>query len=334
MNIDFIIPDSNGSLMDAYQNWRQRADQKVNCDYAMHCAITVWNDKIRKEMADIVNEGVTSFKCFMAYKGTSLMRSDEDLYEVFERCKELGALPMVHAENGDLVARLQERIYKSGVTGPEGHYLSRPDEIEGEATYRAITIADSLTSPLYVVHVMKRSAAEAIQRAKAKGMVVFGEPVATSLAVDASNLWDPDWRKAAGNVMSPIMDIDPTTKDYLMKMLQSGSLDTTGSDNCTFNAEQKGMGREDFRKIPNGCNGLEDRMHLIWEHGVVTGKLDLTRFVAVTSTNAAKVFNCYPRKGVIQQGSDADVVIWDPKVEHVISKDTHHHNLDFNTFEG
>ncbi|EDS34416.1 dihydropyrimidinase [Culex quinquefasciatus] len=248
--MDFVIPKKGESLLEAYDEWRCRADTKVVCDYGLHVAITWWSKSVRDEMRILCQErGVNSFKCFMAYKGLFQV-TDSELYEIFETCKELGAVAQVHAENGDVIAKNVQKLLAAGVTGPEGHELSRTEEVEAEAVNRA------------------------------------------------------------------------------------DDLQTTGSDNCTFNKAQKELGRGDFTKIPNGVNGVEDRMSVVWEKGVQTGLIDPQRFVAITSTNAAKIFNLYPRKGRIAPGSDADVVIWDPKAVRTISAATHRQACDFNIFEG
>ena len=241
---------------------------------------------------------------------------------------------MVHAENGDLIEYNQKRLLKEGVFGPEGHPLSRSGEIEGEATHRVITIANTVNLPLYIVHLMKRSANDELRRAKQNGNVVFGEALAAGLGTDGRHYWDPNWDKAAGYVMSPAIDEDPSTKDYQMRLLGTHDIDTTATDNCTFCTQQKRMGKDDFTKIPNGCNGIEDRMSVIWSKGVETGVITPSDFVRATSAQTSKIFNMYPRKGVIQAGADADVVIWDPKAEKTISHKTHHHAGDFNIFEG
>jgi len=222
-----------------------------------------------------------------------------------------------------------------GITGPEGHLLSRPEDVEAEATNRAITIADRVNTPLYVVHVMCKSAGDAISRARAAGKRVFGEPIAAGLAVDGTHCFHEDWRHAAAYVMGPPLRPDPTTKDYLMALLAAGDLQCVGTDNCTFSAKQKAIGKDNFTCIPNGVNGIEDRMSIVWEKGIVaSGLLGVCDFVRVTSSSAARIFNLYPRKGRIAVGSDADIVVWDGDATRVISSKTHHHAVDFNIFEG
>jgi dihydropyrimidinase len=331
--IDFVFAGEEG-LLAGFDDWRRRADPKVHCDYALHCGITHWNEQVSRDMAEIVRRGVNSFKVFMAYKGTSFYQSDDRLLQICQRAKELGAVVMVHAENGELIEFNQQRLLAQGVTGPEGHPLSRSDEIESEATHRVTTIAGAVNVPLYVVHVMKRGANEELLRAKRRGHVVFGEALAAGLGVDGRHYWDPDWDRAAGYVMSPAIDHDPGTKEFQMRLLATHDIDTTATDNCTFCQQQKRMGTEAFTKIPNGCNGIEDRMAVVWSKGVNSGAITPSDFVRATSTQSARIFNMYPRKGIVQAGADADLVIWDPKAEKTISAKTHHQAVDFNIFEG
>ncbi|XP_049282150.1 dihydropyrimidinase isoform X4 [Anopheles funestus] len=329
--LDFVLPKKGESLLEAYDTWRARADPKVVCDYGLHIGITWWSKSVRDEMKILCQErGVNSFKCFMAYKGLYQL-NDSELYEVFETCKELGAVAMVHAENGDIIAKNVTKLLSEGVTGPEGHELSRTEEVEAEATNRACVIAHQTKAPLYVTRVTSKLAAEQLSQAKRRGQVVYGETLASSLGCTLTNV-KPN--ALVYFTTSPPIRKDPETPRHLVKFLALDDLQTTGSDNCTFNRNQKELGLKDFSKIPNGVNGVEDRMSVVWEKGVQSGLIDPQRFVAITSTNAAKIFNLYPRKGRIAPGSDADLVIWDPKAVRTISASTHHQACDFNIFEG
>ena len=317
--------------MDAYKQWREWAE-KAAADYSFHVAVTWWDDSVYEDMKTLVDEhGVNSFKHFMAYKN-SIMATDEILVSSFARCLELGAIPTVHAENGELVYHLQQKYLKMGITGPEGHPLSRPPEVEGEAASRAIRIAQALNTPVYLVHVSTRDALDEISYARARGHKVFGECLAGHLLIDDSVYQNPDWNVAAGHVMSPPFR-PKGHQEALWLGLQSGNLQTTATDHCCFCSEQKAAGRDDFSLIPNGTAGIEDRLSLLWHEGVNSGRLSKNEFVAITSTNSAKIFNIYPRKGAIATGADADLVIWDPEGTRTISAATHHSNIDFNIFE-
>ena len=330
--IDFVIPDPQEPLLAAFHKWRGWAE-KAAADYGFHVAVTWWSEQVHADMGTLVQqEGINSFKHFMAYKN-AIMADDETLVNSFRRALELGAMPTVHAENGELVFQLQKQIIEQGITGPEGHPLSRPPAVEGEAAQRAIAIANVLNVPLYVVHVSCAESAEAITRARARGQRVFGEALAGHLVIDESVYRNPDFKAAAAHVMSPPFR-DKQNQEVLWNALQSGSLQTTATDHCVFCESQKGMGKDDFRKIPNGCGGVEERMMVLWDAGVNSGRLTASEFVAVTSTNAAKIFNLYPRKGVITAGADADLVLWDPEATRTLSVKTQHSRVDFNVFEG
>ncbi|WP_340118983.1 dihydropyrimidinase [Pelagibius sp. 7325] len=332
MIIDFVIPSPKQDVMEAYRTWRGWAEKAAG-DYSFHVAITWWDETVKAAMETLTTEcGVNSFKHFMAYKG-AIMCDDEVLVNSFTRARELGAICTVHAENGELVFHLQNEILKRGITGPEGHPLSRPPEVEGEAANRAIRVAQVLDVPLYIVHNSCMESLQAITRARNEGQRVFGEVLAGHLLVNDEVYRSKDWDYAAAHVMSPPFR-SKEHQEALWRGLQAGMLQTTATDHCCFCAPQKRMGHNNFTQIPNGTGGVEDRMHVLWHHGVNSGRLTMNEFVAITSTNAAKIFNIYPRKGSISIGADADIAIWDPEKERTISKDTHHQNVDFNIFEG
>ena len=330
--IDFVIPAPQERILDAYHKWMGWAEKSAT-DYSFHVAITWWGDSVPKDMGTLVHEhGINSFKHFMAYKN-AIMCDDETLVNSFMRAKELGALCTVHAENGELVFRLQKDIYDQGIHGPEGHPLSRPPEVEGEAANRAIRIAEVLGVPLYLVHTSCIDALEAVTRARLEGQRVFAEVLAQHLVIDESVYRHPDWRHAAHYVMSPPFRAKEH-QEALWRGLQAGMLQTTATDHCCFCTPQKAAGKDDFRLIPNGTGGVEDRMSVLWHHGVRTGKLTPSEFVAVTSSNCAKIFNIFPQKGSLNIGADADIVVWDPNGTRLISAETHHQNIDFNIYEG
>ncbi|XP_074597688.1 collapsin Response Mediator Protein isoform X2 [Brevipalpus obovatus] len=326
--------DSNLGPLQLYEKFRALGDAKACCDYLIHPAIAKWQEgKTEKEMETLVKmKGVTSFKVFMAYKD-SLMLEDHELIKVFDVCRRIGALPRIHAENGLIADFLAKKMLKMGINGPEGHCQSQPEELEAEAIHRASTLAHFVQAPLYIVHVMSKSAAEEVDRARQRGCLLFGEAVASSLGTDGSHCYNRCWRHASGHIMSPPLRTDKTTPDSLMNSLAAGSLECVGSDHIVFSGSQKAAGKDNFRKIPNGVNGVEERLMVVWEKGVRTGKLDPMRFVAVTSSNAAKLFNIYPKKGKIAVGSDADLVVWGKKPK-VIKTESHLSRVDFNIFEG
>lgn len=330
--IDFVIPNPKQPLMEGYRIWRSWAEHAAS-DYGFHVAITWWDESVHRDMGTLVREeGVNSFKHFMAYKN-AIMCDDETLVNSFRRSLELGAMPTVHAENGELVFLLQQEVARMGITGPEGHPLSRPPMVEGEAANRAIAIAEVLGVPIYVVHVSCQESADAIARARARGQRVYGEVLAGHLVIDDSVYRDPDFTRAAAHVMSPPFRSKPH-QEALWRGLQSGQLHTTATDHCTFCAAQKAAGQGNFAKIPNGCGGVEERMAVIWDAGVNSGRLTPSEFVAITSANTAKLFNLYPQKGLVAPGADADLVVWDPTGHKTLSAKTHHSKNDFNIFEG
>ena len=331
MVVDFALPSPGQGLLDALQMWDNKSG-RAHCDYSFHMAVTWWDSQVFDEMQAVVDRGITSFKHFMAYKG-ALMVNDDELFSSFRRVGDLGGVALVHAENGDVVAELQARLLAEGNTGPEAHAYSRPPQVEGEATNRAIMVADMAGVPLYVVHVSCEDSHEAIRRARSQGKRVWGEPLIQHLTLDESEYANPDWDHAARRVMSPPFR-DRRHQDSLWAGLQSGSLSVVATDHCAFTTAQKRTGVGDFTKIPNGTGGLEDRMPMLWTHGVATGRLTHNEFVAVTSTNIAKILGMYPRKGAVLVGSDADLVVWDPEAEKVITAGSQQSAIDYNVFEG
>lgn len=331
MVVDFCLPNPQQSPLEALQMWDNKTS-KASCDYSFHMAITWWGEQVFNEMADVVDRGITSFKHFMAYKG-ALMVDDDEMFSSFQRCADLGALPLVHAENGDVVAQMTAKLLAAGNNGPEAHAYSRPPEVEGEATNRAIMIADMAGVPVYIVHTSCEQAHEAIRRARQAGKRVYGEPLIQHLVLDETEYLNKDWDYAARRVMSPPFR-NKQHQDSLWAGLASGSLQVVATDHCAFTTAQKRNGIGNFAKIPNGTGGLEDRMPVLWTKGVNSGRLTMNEFVAVTSTNIAKILNMYPKKGAILVGADADLVVWDPKRKKTISAAKQQSAIDYNVFEG
>lgn len=330
--IDFVIPVRDQDLMEGLADWHARADKAV-ADYGFHMAVTWWGDQTAEWMRRCVQEeGIPSFKTFMAYRG-AIGVDDYELIQVMCTAKELGALTTVHAEHGDMVVHLQEKLFAEGKIEPKYHAQSRPAPVEGEATSRAIMLARMTNEPLYVVHVTCKESVAAIAEARSRGQNVIGETCPQYLLLDDSIYDQPDFSGAAA-VMSP--PIRPKGhQEPLWEALRDGTLEVVATDHCPFNlVGQKDMGKDDFRIIPNGAAGIQHRLALMYTFGVMEERLDLNQFVNLTSTRAAKIFGLYPRKGSITVGADADLVVWDPAATGTISAKTHHHKVDTNIFEG
>lgn len=333
MIIDYVVPDKNdASMFPAYREWRERA-QKAAVDYSFHMNITAWSDQIAREMQQFTDqEGINTYKFFLSAKG-ALMLPDEKLILGFEHCRKIGAMPEVHAENGDMIEFMQKKLLKEGVFAPIGHPLSRPPKVEGEATARAIMLASMVDCPIYVVHMSCKDSVDAVRRAQTAGLKVYGETCPGYLTVDQSVYANPDFTFAAAHVMSPPYR-PKENQEPLWNALHAKTVSVVATDHCPFKNEQKAVGKNDFTKIPNGCGTVENRLDILWHFGVNSGRLTANEFVALTSANAARIFNIYPKKGRIEQGADADIVVWDPTKEKTISAKTHHMNVDFSVFEG
>lgn len=329
--IDFVHPERGEEPLEALAARRAEARDAV-ADYGFHMAITWWGEGTAAAIrACVAEEGIPSFKTYMAYKG-SVGIDDVDLIRTMRAVREAGGLVIVHAEHGDLVEHLRDRFAAAGRLTPKYHALSRPSLAEGEATYRATVLAEATGCPLYVFHVTCREALHAISRARERGQMVFGETCPHYLLLDDSVYDRPGFEGAAYVVAPPIRAIGH--QEALWAALGTGMLQVVSTDHCPFTMAQKELGRGDFRAIPGGAAGIEHRLALLYTHGVGRGRIDLHQFVDLVSTRPAKLFGLYPRKGAIAPGSDADLVVWDPAASATISAATHRHRTDRSVFEG
>ncbi len=331
--IDFCLTNKGEPLQNSIDTWHAKSKDKAVIDYSFHLMIGEINEKVLKQLPEVIEkEGITSFKVFMAYKNV-FQADDETLFRTLVTAKELGALVMVHAENGDVIEYLTEKALKEGNTEPIYHALTRPPELEGEATGRAARLTGLADSQLYVVHVSCSDAAEQIAQARSKGLNVWGETCPQYLVLDQSYLERPNF-EGAKYVWSPPLR-EKWNQESLWNALKSGQLQTLGSDQCSFDFKgQKDLGKGNFTKIPNGGPIIEDRVSILYSEGVNKGRITLNQFVDIMSTRSAKLFGLYPQKGTIAVGSDADIVIFNPNKERVISAETHHMAVDYNAFEG
>jgi dihydropyrimidinase len=332
-HVDFVIQPHGATFAEALDMWHARREGKQIIDCGFHMAVTDLREGgSLEELASLPEQGITSYKLFMAYKG-ALMVDDETLFRTMAVAAETGALVMVHAENGDAIDVLVEQALSAGNTAPHFHALTRPPELEGEATNRAIQLARVAGAPLYVVHVSCREAVEPIAKAREQGWDVWGETCTQYFFVDYTFLERPNF-EGAKYVYTPPPRAQEN-QEILWHAVRSDILSAVSTDHCTFLWDgQKTLGKDDFSKIPNGGPGLENRLHMIHEFGVRTGRFSLNRMVELLSTNPAKLFGLYPRKGTIAPGSDADIVIFDPEKRHLITAETHHSKVDYNLYEG
>jgi dihydropyrimidinase len=332
--VDFCMQAPGTSFQQALENYHEKIDRcKPVIDVGFHIGVTDLREGgTLEDLAKLPDEGITSYKLFMAYKG-AVMVDDETLFKAMETAAESGAMIMVHAENGDAIDIIVKRAVAEGKTAPIWHARTRPMETEAEATNRAIQLARIAGAPLYVVHVSCQPSVEPIALAREKDWDVHGETCTQYLFVDESALDQPGFE--GGKYIYTPPPRPKEQQDYLWKALGADVLSVVSTDHCPFKwPEQKGINGEEFQKVPNGGPGIENRLHMLYTFGVREGRIPLTRFVELTSTNVAKLFGLYPRKGTIAPGSDADIVVWDPEKPLTISADTHHSNVNYNLFEG
>ncbi|MHC1748383.1 MAG: dihydropyrimidinase [Cellulosilyticaceae bacterium] len=329
--VDFATQDKLQTLTKALDNWHEKADDKCSCDYAFHMAITDWNEKVVEEIQTMRDRGVTSFKLYMAYD--SLRVNDGEIYEILKAVKEIGGIIGVHCENGDLVNTLIKEQKALGHMSPQAHPFSRPNDVESEAVSRYIEIAKLAKCPIHIVHLSTKEGLLEVRRGRNEGMTIYVETCPQYLLMDDCKYSLPDFESAKYMLSPPLRK--PEDRDMLWQGIQQGEINTISTDHCGFNFKgQKDLGKDDFSKIPNGIPGAQYRASLMYTYGVATGKISNEELVALLSENTAKLFGMYPRKGVLQEGSDADIVIWDPSYEGVITQESHLHNVDYTPFEG
>lgn len=330
--LDFATQSKGNTLNDGIREWHDKSSGRCYSDYGFHMAITDWNDTTSKEMEDMINEGVTSFKMYMAYKDT-LQVDDGIIFKALKRAKELGVLIGFHCENGDIINELINECKENNQLSPKYHQISRPVDLEVEATYRLMKIAKTANAPVYVVHLSSKAALEEVKKARLDGVKVYTETCPQYLLL-YDKLYDLDGFESAKYVMSPPLR-KKVDNEALWKALEDGDIDAIGTDHCSFNYKgQKDIGVNDFSKIPNGGPGVEHRMGLLYTYGVKEGKISMNKFVELTSTKAAKLFGMYPQKGSIEVGSDADLVVIDPKIKNTISSENQTQNTDYTPYEG
>jgi dihydropyrimidinase len=330
--IDFAVQYKGESLTQGLDNWHAKAEGKTAIDYGFHLITTDLEDDRLPEMRKVIDEGVTSFKMFMAYPGVFLV-DDATIFRAMSTAGERGGLICMHAENGIVINEIIKRALAEGRTAPKYHSLTRPTIAEAEGVHRAIAIAEMAESPVYIVHLSCADALNQVRQARDRGINAFAETCPQYLFLSYDNYEEPGF-EGAKYVMTPPLR-EKWNQAELWKGLRTDDLQVISTDHCPFcMKEQKELGRDDFSKIPNGAPGVEHRVPLIYNGGVVENRISLNRFVELTSTAAAKMFGLFPRKGTIAVGSDADIVIFDPDREQTISAATHHMNVDYSAYEG
>ena len=329
--IDYASQDKGGhTLKEGLDKWHKKADDKCSCDYSFHMSVVEWNEETEREIQDMINEGITSFKLYMTYP--AMIVDDGDLYKIIKKLNEYGCFAGVHCENAGAIDALIAEAKKEGRLGPENHPLVRPDIMEAEAVHRLLVIADAADAPVMVVHLTNRKAFEEVMRARMNGQKVYAETCPQYLLLDDSVYSKPDFEGAKYVCAPPIRK--KADQDCLWKALANDQIQTVATDQCSFTMEQKALGKDDFTKIPGGLPGVQTRGTLLYTYGVRTGRITQEQMCRLLSENAAKLYGVYPNKGVIREGSDADIVVFDPERENVISAKTHLYHTDNNPYEG
>ena len=330
--VDFAIQGRGTKMRDALDTWWKKAEGRACIDYGLHMIVTDLGASGLEDMDEMVDEGVASFKLFMAYPNV-LMVDDATIFKALSRTAKNGALICMHAENGSVIDVIVAKALAEGKTAPVYHALTRPTRAEAEAVHRAIAMAEIAGAPVYIVHLSSEDALNQVREARDRGVPAFAETCPQYLLLSIEELERPGFEGAKYVFTPPLRTKDNPPK--LWDGLKDDHLQVVSTDHCPFCFEdQKILGKDDFTKIPNGGPGIENRLQLIYHHGVNAGKISLNRFVEITSTTPARIFGMYPKKGEIAPGSDADIVIWDPKARHLISAKTHHMRVDYSMFEG
>jgi dihydropyrimidinase len=330
--VDFAIQARGTKMRDALDTWWKKAESKACIDYGLHMIVTDLPDAGLEDMDDMVREGVASFKLFMAYPNV-LMVDDATIFRALKQTSKNGALICMHAENGSVIDVIVRQALAEGKTAPIYHALTRPTLAEAEAVHRAIALAEIAGVPIYIVHLSSEDALNQVREARDRGLPAFAETCPQYLLLSIDDMDLPGFESAKYVFTPPLREKENLPK--LWDGLKSDNLQVVSTDHCPFCFEdQKSLGKDDFTKIPNGGPGIENRLQLLHHHGVSAGKITLNRFVEIVSTAPARIFGMYPRKGSIAPGSDADIVVWDPKAEHLISAKTHHMRVDYSMFEG
>jgi dihydropyrimidinase len=329
--IEMCCPNRTDDALQGYHLWKSKAQGKSACDYAFHMSVTKFVKETESQLRDVVADGTASFKIFLAYKNFFGV-DDGEMYQTLELARRLGVIVTAHCENAELVSRLQQKLIAEGKTGPQWHEPSRPESVEEEGTGRFATFLENTGATGYVVHLSCEKALRAALQARSRGVKIHVESVVPHLLLDKT-FAEREGVEGMKHVMSPPLRVKQN-QAALWKALAAGGIDTVGTDHCPFDTEQKLLGKDSFVDIPNGIPGIEDRINLLYTYGVKRGALSLERFVDVASTRAAKLFGLFPRKGDIAEGSDADLVIYDPNYRGVISAKSQHVNNDYNGFEG
>lgn len=330
--IEMCCPARSDGLLKSFELWRSKAEGLSPCDFTFHMGVSRYDEQAEGELREIVKAGISSFKVFLAYKGAFGV-TDYELYHTLRLAKELGVIVTAHCENADLVAELQKKLLAERKTGTKWHYWSRPPLVEAEGVHHLATFAEMHGTHVYVVHTSCEEALRAAIRARERGVKIWVETLIQYLTLDMTHAELPNFQ-GAKYVMSPPLR-HKKNQAVFWNALAQGLVSTVATDHAPFDFKgQKEMGRSDFTKIPNGIPSLEDRVTVLWTHGVATGRLTKTQFVDVASTQAAKLFGLFPRKGTIAVGSDADLVVWDPKYRGTITAKKQYMNIDYNPFEG